>query len=150
MNLDRYLSRARTAVGRGIRYGLGKGGNKPSSPLPDDGTGRCDCSGFVAWVLGMSRRPKLTRPWWIETTRIFKDATGKQKVFVRLVNPVPGCVIVFPDSGGKEGHVGIVATVDDGKAQTVVDCASKGITEQTAAYFHRHGAIYCALKQDVN
>lgn len=149
MNLERYLNRARTAIGRGIRYGLGKGGMKPTSPLPDDGTGRCDCSGFVAWVLGMSRKPKLTRLWWWETSNIYRDAVGKQKVVVRLTKAVPGCVIVFPDNGGKEGHVGIVASVDGGHAETVVDCASKGITEQTAAYFHRHGAIYCALKQDV-
>lgn len=149
-HLNKYLNRARSAIGHEIRYGLGKGGNNPQSPLPDDGTGRCDCSGFVAWVLGMSRKPKITRRWWIETTNIYRDATGPQKVFQRIKKAVPGCVIVFPDTNGHEGHVGIVSAVNEwGDATMVVDCAKRGITEQSDKYFERNHAIYCMLKQDV-
>lgn len=149
MNLNRYLNRARSAIGHGIDYGLGKGGMNPKGSLPDDGSGKCDCSGFVAWVLGISRKPKITRRWWIETTQIYRDAVGPQKVFKRIAKAEPGCLIVFPDVNGKEGHVGIVASVNSaGDALTVVDCARNGITEQTDKYFERNHAIYCMLKQD--
>lgn len=149
-NLKRYVERARTAIGKGTKYGLGCGGMSPYNKGPADKNNRCDCSGFVAWVLGLSRKPKPTRNWWIETTMIHKDASKNRTVFIQISKAEPGCLVVFPDKDGREGHVGIVSAVNEsGTAAMVIDCTSKGITEQGAEYFSRKGAIYCILKQDM-
>ena len=145
------LARARSAVGAPIRYGLGRGGFDPTHPLPTK-DGRCDCSGFVAWVLGMSRKPKLTRPWWIESTNVWRDANGRQSVFVKLDGPVPGCVVVVPDKNGHEGHIGIYAGADGRtRAPRVVDCSlgRDGIAEHRQHAFARSDAVYCVLRQDM-
>lgn len=92
---DSLIARARSAIGC-CAYGLGKGGMNPRSAIPAS-RGKCDCSGFVAWVLGMSRMPKPTRLWWIETSAIVRDATGKQSVFVQIARPIRGCISVYAD-----------------------------------------------------
>lgn len=140
------LARARSAVDQGITYKLGKGGVFPNAKLPSNPFKQCDCSGFVAWVLGISRVPKPSRRWWIETTNIYRDAIGPQTVFARIPEPVPGCVVVFPDREGHEGHVGIVS---QSYPLRVVDCGSPGITERGGGYFERNHAIYCVLAQDL-
>ncbi|MCW5943287.1 MAG: CHAP domain-containing protein [Fimbriimonadaceae bacterium] len=150
LNLTRYLHRARSAVGLGTEYRLGRGGFKPTALWTDRSS---DCSGFVAWVLGLSRVPKLSRPWWIETTAIHRDATGKRRVFERIFEPTPGCVVVYPDLNGAQGHVGIVASVSP---LTVVDCSlgsfrafHEAIREHNGTAFERRtDAIFVCLKQD--
>lgn len=150
--LQARLERARSAKGHGITYGLGKGGFDPADNLPDQ-NGKCDCSGFVSWCLGMSRQQgNKNKPWskqipWIETTAVHKDATGKQLVFKAIPKPVAGCLVVFPDSNGKEGHIGVVAIA--GAQYTVVDCTSKGITEHPGTYFRgKKSTVFCILKED--
>lgn len=147
-DLTKYVNRAVSATGHGIKYKLGKGGYFPNDPLPTR-TGTCDCSGFVAWVLGTSRIPKPSRLFWLETTNVYLDATTKQKVFVQIDKAVPGCIVVFPDRNGHEGHMGIVETVNSFNTYTVIDCTSKGITVQSGRYFRANKAIFCILKQDV-
>lgn len=128
------VDRAKSAIGKVKAYRLGKGGFNPNAPHPGDS---CDCSGFVSWVIGLSRMPKPSRPWWIETTNIFRDATGRQSTFVPC-DPFPGCLIVYPDrkvkiwkSGvlrlaSKQGHVAVVAEVGaDGKPLRIVDCSAR-------------------------
>ena len=151
------LDRAMTAVDKGITYQLGHGGFYPADPLPTrDGT--CDCSGFVAWVLGLSRKPKLLRPWWLETSAIWRDATGKRRVFVALDRPVMGCVVVYPDARGHQGHVGIYTGAlahdvhDHVAAVGVVDCSlgQNGIVDHLqSAFARRPDTVYCALRQDM-
>lgn len=137
------------AIGHGVVYKLGRGGfNKRNPSNPGWDGGRSDCSGFVSWVLMIKRAPKLIRPFWIETTAIYQDAIGKQRTFKQIPNPIPGCVVVFPDRVGREGHIGIVSEVSNGAVYHVVDCASKGITEHSGAYFVHHNAIFCVLKED--
>ena len=60
MTYDEILTRARSAIGHGITYHLGHGGLHPADALPSR-DGQCDCSGFVAWVLGRSRNPATAR-----------------------------------------------------------------------------------------
>lgn len=55
MDIEAVVGRAMSAVNQGIRYKLGKGGMNPGSPTPA-ASGQCDCSGFVAWCLFMSRK----------------------------------------------------------------------------------------------
>lgn len=155
------IHRARQAVGRGIRYRLGHGGTHPQDPLPTR-TGFCDCSGFIAWVLGINRAPKPERPWWLETTNIYRDATsGKPfSTFVQLPAPEAGCLVVYPDRRvlgiRREGHIGLVTRVERGRIITVDCSASSGGKTQEAiremdrtALWTSNGAIFVALKQDL-
>lgn len=160
MPIDSRVRRARSAVGRGIRYRLGHGGTHPHDELPTR-TGYCDCSGFIAWVIGINRAPKPERPWWVETTNIYRDATSgkRSSTFVRLPSPVPGCFVVYPDRTffgiRRQGHIGVVTRVDGGRIYTV-DCSahSGGTTREAIREMDRtrlwitNGAIFVALRQD--
>ena len=157
--LKKRVARAHKAVGLRVAYKLGKGGFFPWDDKPTR-NGQCDCSGFVAWVLGVSRVPKLTRLWWIETTRIHSDATKKQKVFVQIPKPVPGCLVVYPDyvldGKHKEGHVAIVSDVNPIGGIEIIDCSIGNYKATGEAIYKRDGAfflrnkktIFCVLKED--
>ncbi len=52
------LKRAKAHRNAGVTYRLGAGGMNPDAPHPYDtikGKRYCDCSGFVAYTLGISR-----------------------------------------------------------------------------------------------
>lgn len=120
--------RAYSATKEGIRYKMGHGGFFPGDPSPTR-TGKCDCSGFVAWLLPMSRDLKSTGKAqdlgfaWIETTRMYNDARGPRKLFVELDSPVNGCFLVYPDRGRGQGHV---AYLVDSVLNMGYDCSSRG------------------------
>ncbi len=123
MQVAAVLGRANSAVGQGIRYQLGKGGMNPGSPTPAVGN-KCDCTGFVAWCLGFSR--KLNDRFyvefnggWFETTAVWTDI-GTNVGILEPSNKRSGAIIVYPDSAGHQGHIGIL--ID---ATHVVHC-SKG------------------------
>ena len=111
MQVAAVLARAQGATALGIRYKLGKGGMNPGSPTPAAG-GECDCSGFVAWCLGMSR--KTTEHFyvnfnngWIETTAVWTDIGSSAGIF-EATPKKPGAIVVFPDGNGHQGHIGII------------------------------------------
>ena len=117
LSLDDVLARAASSLGRKvpIRYKLGTGGRDPDLDSPEGPDGCCDCSGFVCWALGISRR--TDHPWyrrfnggWINTDSIVADAKADVGFFARLTRPQVGSLVVF-DAGKKIGHVGIVAAV---------------------------------------
>jgi hypothetical protein len=142
------LQRSRTAIGHGIGYEMGQGGTDPEAALPST-DGHCDCSGFVAWCLHLARKPKPGRNWWIETTAVWKDATGPQAVFTKIDKPVAGCCVVYPDHDAHQGHIGIVANPT--MPYTVVDCSESqdGIKEHMqTAFMKNRQTIFCVLKQD--
>lgn len=148
--LAHWLRRADSAIDRGVVYKLGRGGFNPKDPRVEWDKGRCDCSGFISWVLQTRRAPKLIRMFWVETTAIWKDATTKQKSFVRIPAPVPGCLVVFPDRRGREGHIGIVSDVISRSVYRVIDCTSKGITEHSGSYFMgRKETIFCVHRDAI-
>lgn len=125
------LARARSALGRKIAYELGKGGLKPAAASPADGAGECDCSGYVAWCLGMSRMTEhplyqAFNGGWINTDAIVHDARRPTGFFEQLNRPRVGCLIVYPSGNGhKVGHVGIVTAVDaGGSVAKVIHCSS--------------------------
>lgn len=108
--------RALSAVGRGTVYKLGAGGMDPEKPLGHVS----DCSGFVAWAMGVSR--KTDHPWyrhfnggWLETSAIVRDArTPNAGLFTLVEWPEAqvGDLLVWGDHNGHQGHVGMVtATV---------------------------------------
>ena len=112
------LSRAASAAGHNIVYKLGAGGMFPQAPLPSNIGNECDCSGYVCWCLGISR--KTDHPLyvqfnggWINTDGIVNDAQKSTGFFERIETPRPGCLIVYPASlKPKVGHVGIVTKID--------------------------------------
>lgn len=121
------IARAKSAIGKGIRYKLGGGGMKPEAALPDAGTGICDCSGFVCWVLGLSRLSNQAfykrYGGWINTDSMEDDILSSAGIFDQLNAPLPGCIVVY-GAGSKIGHVGLVSEVKDGKMIKVIHCSS--------------------------
>lgn len=120
------IQRARTAVQKGISYQLGSGGMDPAYRLPTKNK-LCDCSGFVCWVLGVSRKSEI--PFykryggWIYTDSMVDDIKSSSGIFEGLNEPEPGCAVVF-GAGNKIGHVGIVSEVANGKMKRVIHCSS--------------------------
>lgn len=160
------LARARSAIGHGILYNLGSGGTNPAATLPSDGSGKCDCSGFLSWTVPMDRQQEnLNKPWsktipWISTAAIVADVTGDQELFVQVAHPFPGCYVAY--SAEPEGHCAVVTHVETNAAGettelTVVDCHGgysghhvAAITENEADYFFRQPThVYFTLKQDL-
>lgn len=144
------VNRARAALAGGAIYKLGKGGFDPKALRPWNKQMQCDCSGFAAWCLGVSR--KTDNPWyvafnggWFETSAIVRDALSQFGVFTEVArqDAKPGDVLVWGDSGGAQGHVGIVTSTT-----TIIHC-SKGnfnqhgdaIRETPMTLFDSHNAI---------
>src|ERR1051325_500855 len=153
MKLTDILGRAKFAAANSkARYHLGAGGMHPDAPLPENADKQCDCSGFVSWCIGEKRQTTNEfyvneNGGWVETTAVCKDAEKGGGLFTKVETPQPGDIIVWPDGGGHQGHIGIVSEVADGKAAKVIHC-SKGndnkynlaIHETDADIFHDHDA----------
>lgn len=122
MTPDALIARARSVIGIGIRYKLGAGGMRPDADSPADGMGNCDCSGFTAWALTVSRFLRGV-PWydakhngeWLNTDAIVRDAKSPFGFFDQILAAESGCLIVFPRSKTSPvaGHVGIVTEVSE-------------------------------------
>lgn len=157
--LARYVERAKSAIGS-CDYKLRKGGWSGIAPYPgqswqDPKTGRkrtsCDCSGFVAWVLGRSRRPQPTMgKWWFSTDVVWRDALGtltktaktQRQMFkqVDLADARAGDIVVYPDqysATGRQLSEGHIAVLVDVEARLIVDCSSSrnGVTQRGATPF---------------
>lgn len=152
------LERARAACALPIAYKLGMGGMRPVRESPANSDGQCDCSGFVSWCLGLSRQTadpfyRQLNGGWIETTAVVADAIAPRGLFSRVDVPEPGDIMVWGDSkkNGRtvQGHIGIIAAVENGRATRVIHCSSgnfrrlgKAVQETNADIFHNNGAIY--------
>jgi hypothetical protein len=117
------LNRAQSAIGQGIRYKLGKGGMDPGSPTPASASDQCECSGFVAWCLGMSRQTTQLfyvnfNGGWLDTTAIWTDIGSSAGIF-EPSEKRPGAVVVYPSPTRGHGHIGIVLD-----ANHVIHCSS--------------------------
>lgn len=161
------LARAKSALGRRTTYVMGAGGRNPGAELPSmrvvheegmvDG---CDCSGFVAWCLGVDRylpawMPHYENGDWFETTAVFRDARAPWG----FVADVPwqaaqiADVLVWGDRKGTDGkhhqgHIGLVSEVDDKGPLSVIHCSlgeyrktGDAIAETDCGIFARNGAI---------
>lgn len=136
MKADEAIARARSVVGKGCQYGLGHGGFDPKRSAPWDDEGLCDCSGFVAWCLGVSRWLKddpfykKLNGGWLETSAIYRDSETPYGHFA-LVQPEHariGDLLVYgdrKDSGGKmrQGHVGICSDIGSKGPLLVIHCS---------------------------
>lgn len=150
------LERAKKCLSMPIIYGWGRGGLDPKAPYPDDlgnGTGRCDCTGFLAWVAETSRKPVRWRfGAWFHSTTIYNQAK-RGEVYIVLPEPQIGCFIVYPQKGLSPGHVGLVVNTNP---LTVIDCSSggyklykKAVNVRRGDFFLKRGAIFVTFKSDV-
>jgi LysM repeat protein len=148
---NKLIQRARTAIGKKIKYTLGAGGINPSLELPTSNN-ECDCSGFVCWVLGLSR--KTTIPFyqkfggWIYTDSMEVDVNSSAGIFEKINIPEVGCIVVY-GAGPKIGHVGIVSEVENEKMKKVIHCSSgnyknyhDSIQETAPTVFNRADALW--------
>jgi hypothetical protein len=136
VNTVEVVERALSVVGKGCAYKLGRGGMRPNDSVPWDSQRLCDCSGFVAWVLRVSR--ETDNPWykahnggWIETSAIVRDCETPFGFFAQVDRRKarPGDLLVYgdyKDGSGKliQGHVGICSEVDAKGPIMVVHCSS--------------------------
>ncbi len=131
MTAEQVIQRARSAIGHGCAYKLGMGGYNPSAVWPWNSRGECDCTGFLAWCLGLSRQ--TDNPWyekmnggWLESTAIVRDCATPYGFFdlVRWEQAAIGDVLAYPDRGTKQGHVGIVSAVDATGPTQAIHCSS--------------------------
>ncbi len=142
------IERARSAIGLRTKYKLGSGGWHPEDIRPSR-DGKCDCSGFISFVIGLKRRQSFGRHKWISTSDIWRDAMDEEWLFMKIDEPVSGCLVVYPDSNSNQGHVAIV-TETENNSLVGIDCSSsqsrKGdaISERNLGYFlKRENTIFC-------
>lgn len=88
----------------------------------------CDCSGFVAWCLGLPRHPVALNgqaDQWLYTDSIVADALGRRDAFTALDQARVGALLVFPSAGRARpvGHVAWITAVNDGRATRILHCA---------------------------
>jgi hypothetical protein len=118
------MNRALSALGRRTIYKLGKGGIDPTKPL----TSECDCSGFIAWAIGIPRELPPGSNKWLSTDEYWG---GGKPVKAGLFTHIPikearsGDLLVYPDTGGNQGHVALI-TQSDFKMPTLIIHCSKG------------------------
>lgn len=130
MTPEGIVDRARSCLGKGVTYGLGKGGMKPEAPHPwvgevVDGKSAwlCDCSGFALWACGKSR---YQPPLWYGTDMIVADAKNDGGIFSMLAweLALPGDLLVFPGINGHHGHVGVVTSSWSEGPKLVIHCSA--------------------------
>jgi hypothetical protein len=143
------VSRAQSWCHIGTTYALSKGGYEW---LPDFPAEELDCSGFIASVLGRSRKPQLDFPYWLSTDSIWTDCGDKQRLFKQINKPIRGCLVVYPDDDGKQGHVSVVSAEDVENGElTGIDCASSSsllgdaISERNISFFLRKTKVRFCL-----
>lgn len=131
------IDRAKSALGKNTVYRLGAGAPF-TAPRPGDEDNACDCSGFVCWVLGISRHQpdfaflKRFNGGWMNTDGMVWDSQNRTGLFDSVYGaPDKGDIIVYPGRGTVHlmyntdakspliGHVGIV--VDD---KRVIHCSN--------------------------
>ena len=119
---EQTLQRAQSVLGLKTVYKLGKGGFDPSKPM----TVSCDCSGFVAWAIGIPRELPPASDKWLDTDAYYAGGKPvKSGLFtaIPIIDAEPGDLLVYPDKGGHEGHIGIVTQVDLSAPTYVIHCS---------------------------
>jgi cell wall-associated NlpC family hydrolase len=106
------LERAQACLERKTAYKLGKGNFSTKKPQLELGK-QCDCSGFVAYCMMFNRKTDhplyvKVNGGWFDTTAIHRDLQVSQGFFDALDAAKPGAIVVYPDAGGHQGHIGIV------------------------------------------
>jgi cell wall-associated NlpC family hydrolase len=155
---EEVVARARSQIGLRTIYALGAGGRRPADARCTQG-GKCDCSGFAAWCIGVDRFTQ--DPWyrtvnggWLETSAIFRDLATPLGIVDawEWAKAQPGMLLVWgdrKDGAGKvhQGHIGVVSRVDGGGPTHVIHCSQgnfygvgDAIQETSVLLFIQHEA----------
>ena len=135
---DTVVARARSAIGSRTVYALGQGGRNPRAAHPGSrlllvGPPRLDCSGFAAWCVGVDRYlpngavPHLPGGEWFETTQLCRDGRTPFGYVTAILWAAaePGDLLAYPDSSGRQGHVGVVSDIAPGWGPArVIHCSA--------------------------
>ena len=117
------LARAQSALGHHTKYQLGAGGINPLEPFP----AACDCSGFVAWSIGIPRELPPGSAHWIYTDGIWSGGLPlKAGLFIEtsIADATAGDLLVYPHNlEGEHGHVGIILKTANNLPSKVVHCS---------------------------
>lgn len=117
------IQRAYSALDFTTQYKLGEGGFNPIIPL----TPQCDCSGFIAWVIGIPREFPPGSNRWLSTTEYW---TGGSPVLAGLLSQVElhqtqvGDLLVYPHHNGQVGHIALVNEVKFSQPVQILHCSS--------------------------
>jgi hypothetical protein len=117
------LQRAQGVLHRNTVYKLGKGGMDPSKPL----TIQCDCSGFIAWAIGIPRELPPQSNKWLSTDEYWaggKPTKPNLCTQISLNQAAVGDLLVYPDSGGSQGHIALVTAVADNRPSLIIHCSN--------------------------
>lgn len=134
------LKRAHDCLNKNTVYKLGKGGINPTNPL----TKQCDCSGFVAWAIGIPRELPPRSGKWLQTTTYWQGGGNVGRGLFDQVsahNAIVGDIFVYPDVGRRQGHMGIISEVTNGRPTKVIHC-SKSNDRNGDAIQETHTAIF--------
>ena len=117
------MNRAHSGLGFKTIYKLGKGGIDPTKSL----TPQCDCSGFIAWAIGIPRELPPGSNKWLSTDEYW--AGGKPTkpgllTQIELSHALIGDILVYPDSGGNQGHIALINQVDNNSPSYIIHCSS--------------------------
>ena len=135
MNASEFIARARSALrsalDRGVPYNQDNRAFNPRTNTPPEGG--LDCGTFVRWAVKPDP-PASSEPAW-HTTGIVSDATTAQDFFERIVDPRPGCLVVYPDYTAKADVTGTV-THHDGHVAIVTEVRTVGSVLRPTRVIH--------------
>lgn len=149
-SVEETTARLEYAATKRVKYKLGRGG---FDWLSDDIGDLCDCSGFICWALGLSRKPSPIGGgvWW-STDSIRADALGDEAVFRQVEPGSRPALVVYGDyrRGGavRQGHIGFVVDPDTWEGY---DCSGsqsrrrgQAITCRDLSFFGRRAStVWC-------
>ena len=117
------ISRANSVLNLRTEYKLGKGGFDPTKSF----TPQCDCSGFIAWAIGIPRELPPKSGKWLSTDEYWAGGIAPKKNLFKQRNlneAEVGDLIVYPDSGGSQGHIGLITQIDHSMPSLVIHCSN--------------------------
>lgn len=150
------VDRAKKDCGRKVKYKLGKGGFDCTAEFADQ-SGEADCSGAVSHFIGTDRQTNQIPGGWIETSLVYQDAALTHAFFRQVPVPQIGDVVVYPDKGKSQGHIGMITAVDSKNKPTYcAHCTARSslpsamVNEKWSVFwgpnFTKRGCIYAAPK----
>lgn len=117
------MHRAHSALKLTTQYKLGEGGFNPIKPL----TPQCDCSGFIAWAIGIPREFPPGSNRWLSSTAYW---AGGYPVLPGLLSQIElqqaqvGDFWVYPHQNGQVGHIALIHEVNNSQPTQILHCSS--------------------------
>jgi hypothetical protein len=140
MQVSTVIDRALSALAKGTVYS--SPGRMPSfSAHTWPHKAKNDCSGYVSWCLRFSESRKVDHSLyrrvnggWFETTAIHRDGEESTGYFSKQARPMPGSLLVYPDAGGNDGHIGLVL-----EAKGMGIAGASKVIHCSAGNYRQHG-----------